>query len=838
MKTHTFIISIFLWSIVNTGSYAQVAAYINFADNTADGITIVAETNPDQEAYTQSYIMDGVSCRRIPVRKFLYLKVDRTKIPATANNLIFKITYYGNNTHKLWFNYNSNSGDYRVGDFEKAKADDWVTTTVAVTDANFRGTMNGGSDIRLGHDISENYIKELSISFGTLDPENEKIPDSPNNPSSEFRGKSLAGYQVWHRAGNAASDWVHWSYGQVPAPGLNKNVFVCSWPDISQYPDDILYNTNFSALGSGQPARLYSSNHPFVINKQFDWMEAAGLDGVAVQRFVGGIGKAITEGNRTHLDEIREAAERTNRLFYICYDLNGFGQDILECFKNDWVYEIEQSRALTSSPNYATVDGKPVVEIWGIGYFDIDAGKMGNIIQFFHDRGCYVIAGVPREWRNAMAGRNYQPVYNALDCISPWTVGVYGNINSVNQYHNEYMVPDVAYCRQNGIDFLPVCIAGSGNWVNNNLTLSITDRLGGNLLWSQIRNVKQLGLNSVYYAMFDEFEESTQIMNAAVDYFDIPTDEYFETLSKDGVWVSPDYYLRLAATAAKLLRDEIPNTPEIPIPYSLGPTYFRNSFESRTTTFYRKEGNTEYTIKDKTMTIDPCFYRNAVVQSTGVSNASCSIVRDNIHSKSGLYAVRLSGTAIGEASVYSYQTNETKITITEGMKLSYYRFTTNELSKNASVDLIFSDGTKLSDFRTYPKTSGTVGMFEKVEITIGSAGLTGKTITGIALRYEGGSGEFEAYFDDIFIEDADGDTTGIENTTETEDNVKIYSTSGNIIVESHKGNATVNIYNLMGQLVSCRKLTSNRLYLQMETGIYIVEVNINGNVYRRKVVVK
>lgn len=800
---------------------AQVAAYINFSDNTADGVALVVETNPVQEAYTISDYINGSACRKIPAGKFMYLIVDKTKIPSNANNLIVKITYYGNNAYNLWFNYNSTSGDYQGGDFAKSKTDSWVTTTVALTDANFRGTMNGGSDIRTGYNGSDNYIKEVSISFGVLDPEAEPIPTHPDNPASEFRGKSLAGYQVWHRAGNSASDWVHWSYGTVPGPGLNKNVFVCGWPDISEYPDDILFDTNFAPLGNGQPTRLYSDDNPVVINKQFDWMEAAGFDGVAVQRFVGGIGKAITEGNRTYLDEIRDAAERTNRLFYICYDLNGYGPDILECFKNDWVYEIEKSRALTSSPDYATVNGKPVVEIWGIGYFDIDPDEMGKIIRFFHDRGCYVIAGAPREWRDARPDRNYQSVYNALDCISPWTVGVYADINSANQYYNDYMAPDVEYCKQHGIDFLPVCIAGSGNWVNADLTLSTVNRLGGNLLWTEIRNVKKLGLNSVYFAMFDEFEESTQLMNAAVDYFDIPTDEYFETLAKDGVWVSSNYYLRLAAAGARLLRGEIDNTEDIPVPYSLGPTYFRNSFESRTTTFYRKEGDAEYTIRNKTMTIDPCFYKNAVVQSTGVSNASCSIVQDNIHNKSGLYTAKLSGTSNETNAVYLYKTNETKIQIKEGMQLSYYKYAANELSKNTGIDLIFSDGTKLSDFSLYEKTNGTVGALEKITITIGATSLIGKTITGIALRFEGGIGLFEAYFDDMIIEDGDVSTgIGIINKPAP---ANIYVSNGNISIESLEKNSVVSIYDLTGQLVYRQTATSNLFCKQIKKGIYIVK---------------
>jgi len=841
MRKIIFLFTAFIGLTANISLHAQqVVAYINFADNTNDGITLVEENNSGQEAYTESAVMNGAACRKVPRNKFMYLKVDKTKVPSTANNLMFKITYYGNNTNSLWFNYNSTTNDYAVGDFTKVKTNDWVTTTVVVTDANLKGAMNGGSDLRMGNNASDNYIKEVSISIGTLNPEAEPIPERPNNPASEFKGKSFAGYQVWHRAGDNASDWVHWSYGIVPGPGLQKNVNVCSWPDISEYPDSILFNTNFAPLGNGQPARLYSADNPVVINKQFDWMKAADFDGVAIQRFVGGIGKTITTGNRIHLDEIRDAAERTNRFFYVCYDLNGFGADILECFKNDWVYEIEQTRHLTSSPNYATVNGKPVVEIWGIGYMDIDADKMGKIIRFFHDRGCYVIAGVPREWRDGMAAKNYQSVYNALDCISPWTVGVYGDINGANNYYNDYVKPDIAYCNQNGIDFLPVCFAGSGNWVNSNLTLSVTSRLGGNLLWTQIRNAKQLGLNAVYFAMFDEFEESTQLMNAAVDYFDIPTNEYFETLAKDGVWVSSNYYLRLAAVAAKLLRGEVDNTAEIPVPYSLGPTYFRNSFESRTTTFYRKEGNTEYYIRDKTMTIDPCFYKNATVQTTNVSGGSCSIVQDDIHPESGLYAAKISGTANSESSVYSYKTNETKIEVKEGMQLTCYKYAANELGRNTGVDLIFSDGTKLSDFTAYLKTSGTVGNLERVKTVIGIPGLTGKTIAGIALRYAGTgeTGPFEAYFDDIFIEENDGtDATGIDNVVNKPDIANVYAGNGNIIVEFLERNAVVSIYNVSGQLVSLQKANSSILYKQVDKGIYIVEVRGSGNVSRRKVVV-
>jgi len=845
MKKISFISSIFIW-IAATSLHAQVqpAAYINFANGSANGITLVETNVANYQVYTESAVIGGTACRKIPGNRYMCLIVDKAKVPSTAKNVMVKITYYGNNTNSFRFQYNSTTNDEMGSDFTKIKSNDWMTTTVVLTDANFREALYPNDykgDMRMGYN-GENYIKEVSILLGTVDPEAEPIPVKPGNPASEFKGKSLAGYQVWHRAGNNASDWVHWSYGKVPGPGLNKNINVCSWPDISEYSDEILFKTNFSALGNGKPAKLYSSDNPVVINKHLDWMKAAGLDGVAIQRFVGGIGRTITEGGRNHLDEIRDAAERTNRLFYICYDLNYFPKDIIECFKKDWVYEIEKARALTSSPNYATVNGKPVVEIWGIGYSnlshsdnipDLTAEEMGKIIQFFHNRGCYVIAGAPRDWRNSMGSMNYQSVYNALDCISPWTVGVYGNVNDANSYYSVQVKYDLEYCKQNNIDFLPVCFAGSGNWVNSNTSLSVTSRLGGDFLWTQVRNAKKMEFNAVYFAMFDEFEESTQLVNAAVDYFDIPTDEYFETLAKDGVWVSSDYYLRLAGAAGKMLRGEIENTTEIPIPYSLGPIYFRNSFESRTTDFNRDQ----YTIKNKTMPIDPCFYKNAVDIKSNVSSVSCAIVKDEIRSKTGLYAAKLKGIADTETSVYSYKTNETKITVKEKMKLSYYKYTENEQGRNTGVDLIFKDGTRLSDFSpTYVKTSGSVGTLNKVEIIIGIPGITGKVITGIALRFAGGAGNFEAYFDDILIEDSDGTVIGIDNVKD-KSAANVYSYNGNIIVESPEKNAVVSIYNVSGQIVYQQKITSDIFYQPINKGVYIVEVKGNGNLSREVVIV-
>ncbi len=736
-------------------SIGNVVASISFANGgvSENGIRLVNTSDTNAEGYTVMDYIGGSSCRKIPSSKYMYLIVDKNIINANDNNLIISVTYYGNNANTLWFNYNSTIADYSGADFSKVKEDAWITTKVVLTNASFRAAQNNSADFRLGFNGSDNYIKEITIAKGALDPDSEAVPARTGSTISEFKGKSFAGYQVWHHAGETPGDWVHWSYGNVAGPGYGVQQHILSFPDLSEiYEDNSIakYNTNFANLGNGQPTKLYNDKDKSVIDRQMGWCAEAGLDGVAIQRFVGGLGRSVTLGETSYLSHIKNACEKTGELFYICYDLNGSESDIVKCLKTDWVYEIEQDTALTSSPNYATVNGKPVVEIWGVGYnMGVSVSQLLEIITFFQSRGCYVIGGVPNGWTGGTTSfGDCTPVYKALDCVSPWTIGVYNNVSGAENYYNNIMKSDYAYCKANGMDYLPVCFAGSGNWLNSNGTLSHTNREGGKLLWEQVTNAKELGLNAVYFAMLDEFEEATNLINGAVDYFDIPTDDYFETFSGDGIWVSSDYYLRLAGVASDMLRGQIAKTDYIPIEYSNGPLYFRNSFESRTFTMYQNQTTGTFT-----MPIDAGMYKNYQYQSSNVSNASVAIEKNRNYSKSGDYALKITGNANNSSAVYEYVTNETKIKVNSGMKLTYSQYALNTNGQKVGVDLIFSDGTKLSDYQSLATVNGT-GSYKDVTVSFGTGSVVGKTITGIALRYAGNaSGTFTSYFDNVIIED-------------------------------------------------------------------------------------
>lgn len=848
-------LSFFLLIIVITSkaevNFPTPVAWINFNDTTSSLATLVTGTSTD-EGYTESTTFNGIACREIPSGKFMYIKCDRSAVPTTARQILISVTYFDNNSNSLWFNYNGTSNSYAGADITKYGTQGWVTTIITITDGQFAGLMNGGGDFRMGFNGSDNYIKEIKIAPGSFNPDSEVIPGQINLSSNQFKGKSFAGYQIWHEAGAKASDWVHWTYGHVPGPGfhLSGGVDVSSYPDVTEYDPSLLFSTNLGNLGDGRPSGLYHSKKAAIINKQMKWLQDVDFDGVAIQRFVGGIGKSITISDESHLSNVKNACEATGHLFYICYDLNGTDATILDRMKKDWVYEIEQIRALTSSDNYATVNGKPVVEIWGVGYSMATAAQCASLISFLQGRGCYVIGGTPRDWRTSPAA-GFSTIFTSLDCISPWTVGAYGDINGANSYKTSFMVGDKSYCDTNGMDYLPVAFAGSANWLSSNLSFSQTDRKGGMLLWTQVLNAKSLGLTSVYYAMLDEFEESTNLIKGAVDYFDLPVNQYFETFSKNGIWVSSDYYLRLSAYTSKMLRGEKPVTSTIPVAYSEGPIYYRNSFESRYTSINTNGEGRTGTVGDYyiTLPIDPCFYNPVKQTGSGVTSPVCVIEKANApYTKSGLYAVKVSGSpsSVTSASHY-YKFAETKIAVKANMQLSFYKYTVNELGIYTSVDLMFKSGKFLRNLSEYldnygnglnPENGhGSVDAgWEKFTCQIGKGELLGDTITGIILGYDHpvASGTYTAYFDDIIIQDSSDDYTSVPKTSIVE-NAVVHSNNGIIYIRPI-GNSRIKIYNLSGQLIFNQQ-TENSISKQLEKGVYILKIENNGKVESKSVIV-
>lgn len=366
-------------------------------------------------------------------------------------------------------------------------------------------------------------------------------------------GKLIVGYQGWFGASGDASpfnSWRHWAGTGTPGPN-NQNFEL--WPDVRE--NTTTYQTNYANLGNGSPAKLFSSWNDQTVDLHFKWMSDYGIDCAALQRF----GNHMANDPRDRdfknglVQKERAAAENHRVKFFIWYDISGWTNFQTE-IKTDWTNIMS---AHVASPMYAKQEGKPVICLWGIGVSNRpgDVNAYSDVINWFKARGCYVIVGTARGWRE---NTTIMPAFNQADMISPWTVGTYSNLTGVDNYAT-VMQDDKAHCDAQGQDYLPVAFPGFAwsNWKPGSPQNEIP-RLHGDFMWRQFANIRDKGIKQTYIAMFDEYDEATAIAKAAENASMTPTNQYFLTLNADGITCSADFYLRLTQDGAKMIKQESP----------------------------------------------------------------------------------------------------------------------------------------------------------------------------------------------------------------------------------------------------------------------------------------
>ncbi len=382
--------------------------------------------------------------------------------------------------------------------------------------------------------------------------------------ASSFVDKVTAGYQAWFACPtDGSSGWTHWSWGR-PAPG---RVTFELYPDVREYDPRALCESDLAPLRNGQPSRLYNAASESVIETHFRWMEEYGIDGVGLQRFVVGLGSS---GSTIIPERVRAAAERHGRIFYVMYDISGAREsDWADQIKRDWQDTMEQRLRITASPQYARQDGRPVVNVWGIGSGDRPgtAQQALDLISWFKGRGVYVVGGVPYWWNQPGGGKpGFDGVYAALDMVQPWAVGTFGNEGDVDGHFAGMIDAEVRLTRGRGQAYQRVIWAGFAwsNW--NGGGRNGIPRRAGRFFWRQAYKTAQANL-SAYIAMFDEYDEGTAIAKAAEDESMTPSNQYFLTLDADGERVSSDFYLRLAGAATKMINHSSALRTDVPVPH-------------------------------------------------------------------------------------------------------------------------------------------------------------------------------------------------------------------------------------------------------------------------------
>ncbi|MCK7536716.1 MAG: hypothetical protein MZV63_40010 [Marinilabiliales bacterium] len=130
----------------------------------------------------------------------------------------------------------------------------------------------------------------------------------------------------------------------------------------------------------------------------------------------------------------------------------------------------------------------------------------------------------------------------------------------------------------------------------------------------------------MYFAMFDEYDEGTAIMKAATDWSMIPTNQYFVTLSADGIWVSSDFYLRVAGAATAMVKSTDEPSQVLSVPHSQGPIITGTVLKRDIPNMLKKR---EAKLRMGYLIWIHAFIIRAILGSSNVSLPACEIIKDD-----------------------------------------------------------------------------------------------------------------------------------------------------------------------------------------------------------------
>lgn len=384
--------------------------------------------------------------------------------------------------------------------------------------------------------------------------------------------KVMFGYQGWFGTPNDGSGlgyWKHWFRSNKPDSGFATFDF---WPDMREYPANVQEATNMK-YADGSSAKVYSAYHYEVVDLHFKWLQEHELDGVFQQRFVTELkGRASRKHFTQVVRNVKQASEKYERVYCIMYDISGSGEQWKEIIERDWKYLVD-SLEVTKGKSYLHHEGRPLVAIWGLGFDHTtfaSAAETDSLLNWFHKGApkkyqATIMGGVNNNWLHHQ--NEWKPVYDKLDVISPWSVGRYKDHAGADKFRDTAVVPDLAYCKKNKIDYMPVIWPGFSwyNLRNGRTPFNQIPRNGGNFYWRQSYNVISAGANMVYIAMYDEVDEGTAMYKLAPTAAEKPVNAKYLSLDQDGIALPPDWYLRLAGATSEIVRGKASNVPAIPV---------------------------------------------------------------------------------------------------------------------------------------------------------------------------------------------------------------------------------------------------------------------------------
>ena len=440
----------------------------------------------------------------------------------------------------------------------------YLTAAFRLDNADLRYAQNGGTDLRL--------TQPSSVQLNIVEVRVSDQPSAIYNGLSAFLGpytgptyvggtpvdattmknKILCGYQGWFRApgDDDGTGWQHYiaDWGGTISP---PKIAIDYWPEMLELGPSEQYKADGFTVPGGAQATLFSSDNTRSVLRHFQWMEAYGIDGVAVQRFMPSDPPDVT--SQRVLSDIRAAANLTGRTFFIEYDMTGTAEaDLVPTITRDWHYLVD-SMKLTADKRYLQEGGIPVIGIFGFYRERFTTATANAILDIFKGPGPYqaFVAGAgawywniepyPDDWKN---------VIYRMGSFQPWNTG---NSGSGNPPNTSYWEADKAALAAHGVMYVPQVYPGSSDFNRSGRAWgpSTEDRQAGSFLWPQLAQAAHLNVDSIFVGMFDEMDEGTQIFKVSQT---PPAEAHFRTY--DGL--PSDAYLCFVGQGIRMLRKEIP----------------------------------------------------------------------------------------------------------------------------------------------------------------------------------------------------------------------------------------------------------------------------------------
>lgn len=396
------------------------------------------------------------------------------------------------------------------------------------------------------------------------------LAQAPVVDTTTIRGKIMCGYQGWFRCPGDAADmgWIHWSRdsARIAPDTLTFEM----WPDMSEYPEAERHAAPGFTHPDGSQSSLFSSDSPAVVRTHFEWMRDYHIDGAWLQHFVvdlpGGPLEDRYPSRRRVLEHVRSAAQATGRTWALSYDIAGMPMErIDDVVTADWRRMVDEG--IVADERYLHEGGRPVVQVWGF-YYGIQTNRMSaelanRLIDFFAEPGPYsafLVGGGDWNWR-ACPDPEWPAFVHRFGAYCPWNVGNY-TVDEAGIPHasTHYWSEDKAECERENLLWIPVVYPGFSwdNLMQKPPGTTLIPRRDGQFLWEQFLRLHELGVGTVYVAMFDEVDEGTAIFKVTSS---PPVEAHF--VGYEGL--PSDAYLRIVREGVALLRGEREPVAEAPI---------------------------------------------------------------------------------------------------------------------------------------------------------------------------------------------------------------------------------------------------------------------------------